>query len=101
MAEDYSTIDKYKVTVEVSPEISSTGEVTFKGANIQPVDAVNINVLKALSQIVSDKSKALDLNKVSVLGGSSSQSSKGGKSKKNRKSKGGKSRKARKSLRRK
>ena len=36
-----------------------------------------------------------------VVGGSSSQSSRGGKSKKNRKSKGGKSRKARKSLRRK
>jgi hypothetical protein len=34
-------------------------------------------------------------------GGSSSQSSKGGKSKKNRKSKGGKSRKSKKSLRRK
>jgi hypothetical protein len=101
MAEDYSTIDKYKVTVEVSPVISPEGDVTFNAANIQAVETSNTNVLKALSQIVSDKTKALNLGTVKV-GGSSSQSSKGGKSRRNKKSKkGGKSRKAKKSLRRK
>ena len=97
---DYKSLEKLKVTVDVSPVVDPiTGAVSFTGDNIQPVVTGNVNVLAAIREIVSEPEKAKDPRKITTTGGSS-HSSRGGKSKRNRKSKGGKSKKARKSLRR-
>ena len=93
-----SDID-FTVKVVASPgDAKGTPKLTatIESASIAGTPAANLtDAYTAVSNMDAKPTKPMS------AGGSSSQSSKGGKSKKNRKSKGGKSRKARKSLRRK
>ena len=100
MNEIFNKIDDLKVMVEVRPK-NNNGKLEFD-AVIQPGEKPK--VLAALAEVSKDASKLdkLVTEPLTITGGSSSHSSRGGKSRKGRKSKkGGKSRKSRKSLRRK
>jgi hypothetical protein len=91
---DYTTVDDMAVMVKVTPKADGSGF----DANIEPDSNVEkANILGAIGDFMTKKSLDPPIN----MGGSSSHSSRGGKSRRNKKSKGGKSKKARKSLRRK
>jgi len=99
MAETFDKIEDLKVKVEITPK-NNKGTLEFEAVILPGTKA---KVLAALAEVSKDASilDALSTTPITMAGGSSSQSSRGGKSRKGKRSKGGKSKKARKSLRRK
>jgi len=97
---NYANISDMAVTVTVTP----TADGKSFDAEIEKVPGKE-NILGAIGEFMKNTptvdSTTGALSTPILLGGSSSHSSRGGRSRKGKKSKGGKSRKARKSLRRK
>ena len=87
--------------VEVKAESGKQFEANIIGVTDSASGATMKNGPADLSAAYDEVAKFTTANPVRVVGGSSSQSSRGGRSRKGKRSKGGKSRKGRKSLRRK
>ena len=96
-----SLLPPFTFNVEVKAESGKPFEANIIGVTDSASGATMKNDPAELSAAYAEVAKFTTAKPMPSVGGSSSQSSRGGKSKKNRKSKGGKSRKARKYLRRK